>query len=542
MLVLVFCAFALRAWRLSSIGIDHFDEAVYAFSALGITDPSQPHQLYPQQVKFSPPAHFSLIGLAYLMSGGASDTAAVLVSVVLGTLTVAAVWWAGRCWFGPAAGIAAAALLCFNEYHIGLSRSVLTDVTFACFFVAGLAALAAAVERRSLARGVLAGVVIGLAWNTKYHGWFAAAIGAAALPVFWWQSKTWGPRLVGSLTAWGVAAVTAAVCYLPWTTLVQFKWGGYQGLVKYQRTLISSDWRGGLIQQAKWQYFLEGPLTMAAPLAALLFVLWYQDRLPARPGRWVAAVLLCTMASLAVGGAGALVILAALAVPLVVRRGSYSGWVLLAWLGVWVVMAPFYKPYSRLILPFTIATQLAAGVWLAWAAAGESEEQPKEQPWSPLLAAGAVMIVVGVSLWLPDRSNPWRASDGMRSAAAAMTQVIPEGQRVIVIAEPAAAYYLHLSGRPAFERLEDMDLLAKIDKPVYVVTSVYTDRAPPLRDGIAKLSHRLKLLGTFPVVPAPKDIRVTDDFKPAKARLFLDQPDHTYDFKVYLMSPEPGAS
>jgi hypothetical protein len=63
-LALTVLAFALRAFRPQAFGIDHFDEGVYAFSALGLFDPSQPHTLFPDQVLFSPPVHVALIAFA----------------------------------------------------------------------------------------------------------------------------------------------------------------------------------------------------------------------------------------------------------------------------------------------------------------------------------------------------------------------------------------------------------------------------------------------------------------------------------------------
>src|SRR5262245_32987534 len=38
-LTLLLLGFAFRIWKISSVGLDHFDEGVYVFSALGLTDP-----------------------------------------------------------------------------------------------------------------------------------------------------------------------------------------------------------------------------------------------------------------------------------------------------------------------------------------------------------------------------------------------------------------------------------------------------------------------------------------------------------------------
>ena len=61
LIILLLLGFTLRIWNISSVGLDHFDEGVYAFSALGLTDSNQPHRLYPGQTKISPPVFFSLV-------------------------------------------------------------------------------------------------------------------------------------------------------------------------------------------------------------------------------------------------------------------------------------------------------------------------------------------------------------------------------------------------------------------------------------------------------------------------------------------------
>ena len=135
LLAVLFAALALRAWNALAHGIDHFDEGVYAFSALGIADPSAPLQLFPGEFRFSPPVFFTLIGAVAKVFHLQTDAAAIALNVALGTLTVAALWWIGRAWFGASAGLAAAALLGFNEYHVALSRTGLTDVAFSLFFL-----------------------------------------------------------------------------------------------------------------------------------------------------------------------------------------------------------------------------------------------------------------------------------------------------------------------------------------------------------------------------------------------------------------------
>jgi hypothetical protein len=124
----------------------------------------------------------------------------------------------------------------------------------------------------------------------------------------------------------------------------------------------------------------------------------------------------------------------------------------------------------------------------------------------------------------------------MAEAATAMSKLIPSGERVIVIGEPSLAFYLHLANRPAFERTEDLALLESIKTSVYLVTGVYADRAPTLREGLKKLNDRMVLLAKLSM--CPKDIRLLDDFAPSDARLYYRHPDNTYDLKLYLLLPK----
>src|SRR5688572_26557900 len=178
------CALGLRAWGFGDTGLGQFDEGVYAFTGLGLTDPSQPYRMFPEQQKFSPLVYVSLVALSYLLRG-ASAHSAILVNVIVGTLSVLGVWWIARRWFGAAAAIGAAVFTALSEAHVILSRTALTDVTFTLLFFIALAAMVWSLERGGTWRAVVAGVLVGLAWNTKYHGWFALVIVAMAIGARW---------------------------------------------------------------------------------------------------------------------------------------------------------------------------------------------------------------------------------------------------------------------------------------------------------------------------------------------------------------------
>ncbi|HEY0305394.1 MAG TPA: glycosyltransferase family 39 protein, partial [Longimicrobiales bacterium] len=215
-LLILAAAFMVRGWGVADTTIDHFDEGVYSFSALGLSDDSQPHVMYPNQEIFSPPVYFAIGAGITRLFGVAPDMALMLVSIIFGALTALVAWWFVRTEFGAAAGLTAAAIVAFNPFHIAFSRSALTDITFTFWFTLGIAALVTAVERNSWKWSVIAGLVIGVAWNTKYHGWFALLIGASALVPYVWRLRGEGAAWKPAVMKWGIAAAVAFACYLPW--------------------------------------------------------------------------------------------------------------------------------------------------------------------------------------------------------------------------------------------------------------------------------------------------------------------------------------
>ena len=258
LLLICLLGFGFRAWDVSSVGIDHFDEGVYALSGLSLIEPEW--DLYFKQTEFSPPLFFTLVGLSYRMAGQPSGEAAIAVNVVLGALTIPLLWWVGRIWFGAPAGIFAAALLAFSEYHITLSRTALTDVAFAFFLLLALAAIVAALKRRGVGLSLLAGVAVGLAWNTKYHGWLAVVMTGIALVAVTIREPIRWPTVKRSSFLWSVIVVVAVACYLPWAAFVQAQPGGYLGVVENHRSLLSLHWPQNFWVHAQDQFFLDGPL------------------------------------------------------------------------------------------------------------------------------------------------------------------------------------------------------------------------------------------------------------------------------------------
>jgi hypothetical protein len=540
--VTLVAALVARLWDLDSAGINHYDEGVYAISANGLADAADRH-LFPNQIRFSPPFFFTATSILFQLLRIEPDTAGIVLNALLGTLTVAIIWAAGRAWFGPAAGIAAAVLLAGNQFHIMMSRVVLTDAAFACFFLPAIFVLVTALERNSLLLGVLGGVLTGLAWNTKYHGWFPLVITLAALLPALWIRRRDGERdapqrLLQSFMVWAAAAIMAVLLYAPWAAYMRMYSGPavFRNVVEYYMTLMSVDWPGGIAQHAALQAFLDGPATRASVLLAAAAVLLWNGR-QYTSARWLTITAALGIGMLLIGGAGALLVLAALTVPALLRTfSSLRARALLAWLGLWIVAAPFYHAYARLILPLTVLLCLLAGWQLnRLLRAADPVHGHARSPWTVPLALVAAMMVAIVPPLLPGGGNPWRNARGSALAAQRVAGHVTGNERIYVVGEPQIAFYLRRAGRTAEPISEGIEVLDTVSAASLLVTGVYTQRAPSLRNAVEKMRPRLTPIDTIPYVP--NDLRLLDDFRPRRARQYLAAPDSTFDLKVYRLAP-----
>lgn len=539
-LTLAVSGFALRSWGISQVGLDHFDEGVYALSASGLVGSQGGPVLYPQQAMFSPPLFFSLVALAYEVAGAPSDTAALAVNVLLGTLTILLVWWIGRQWFDPPTGVFVAALVAFNEFHIALSRTALTDVAFLFFFVLGIFAATRALATQRTSAGLLAGLVIGLAWNTKYHGWLVLAVVGAALALSWWRSET--PRLLEKrpLMILLIMAGTAALVYLPWLVFVQAQPGGYAALAKHQKILLDSHWFSNLWRHVEIQMYLDGALNRCAPFIGLLGALLV-DRCPGgRSWKWFSAlIVLLGVLMLSLGLFAATMLLALLALVDLIRLDNpFPRIIVVVWFAAFLLLTPMYVPYARLLLPLMLGAYLAGGQWLIRLIRRAGTRT--STAWSGLaMTVAAIVALLAISRFLPDPSNPWTPSRSMVSAANEMAKLIPQETEVRVIGEPCLAFYLDRAGRKAFCTIPDneqrIETLAGSRNSMYLVTGIYSHRAPALKDGIERLKDHLVPVAKFRV--EPKDIRLLDDFAPVEARSFRQAPDESFALQLYRYSP-----
>jgi hypothetical protein len=485
----------LRGWDLPRLGLDHFDEGIYALGGLWITSPRGVAALDPGLIPYAPPLQPLLIGLSYLALG-VSDTSAILVSILAGTATIPVVAWLARRAFGPGTGAAAAWLCALSGPHVAFSRTALTDALALLTFLVALGLGMRFLERPTLLRSLVFGLAVGLAQNAKYNGFLAGVIIAAAWLAGLLRASLGGkpqelfppppggragergrggpqpipphagPSPLFTLALGLLAASVAAACYGPWFAFVQSQPGGYAALMRHHAGYVkgAASWPHALWLQLDQSVALSGRLASRLSWVGLAWAgAWVaaaishptpaagrSERARRRIGLVAGAVALAVAPNLAWWLA--LAAFGALSLSATPARGVLAvGWATMS------ALTPLYHPYARLWLPVEALTWiLLAGTITSW----RSAEIPL--PDAPRRRVALALLLACVALGLAQRfaRRPPPAplpghhvpTDAYRLAVAALPPD-PSGRPLRVLARPPILFYLARRGLP-FVRLE----------------------------------------------------------------------------------------
>ncbi len=415
--VLFVAAIALRFSYQARISIEHWDEAVNASNIFLDTG-------YPNRFLYSPPLMPLLIELS-MMALGKTPLAAVMPSLVLGSLTIPLCWWVGREWFGPTAGIAAAALAAFSDFQIVYSRTALTDAALGFWFLLAVYFCWRALARNNLGEAVLAGLAVACAWSTKYNGWLPLAVAISGF-ITWglferFNLREWQRRL----PALAVIVVGTLVGWSPVWLLLQPD-GGYSAVSANHAQYFFGlhGWWDDFKRQIANQRFYESWLTASGVILAWLMPAVIQRLGVSSPAdepssqsaagpaaasettdsravesmgvvaemsrriHMLSAAATLAGVSLLIAWFGFCAVFAALflgfvglAVLVQPRLGdpdadrrrarNLSTWLLAAWFLGLLVAVPLYKPYPRLVMPWLVCAWMTSGACveqaLAWA-------------------------------------------------------------------------------------------------------------------------------------------------------------------------------
>src|SRR5262245_24438558 len=256
---------ALRLVAFSRSAVEHFDEGVYASNIYF----GPPEYAYPQQRFFGPPLLPALIE-AGMIAGLSPNIAALLPSFLAGCATIVALWWLGRSWFSPEAGLSAATLVALNDFHIAYSATALTDVLLGFWLILALDATARSLSQVDFRWAIAAGIFAGLAWWTKYNGWLPLAIVAVALPLLYLLLRPASKQLLTWCACAAVTAIVAIGVWSPYLFSLQTV-GGYGPIAdKHARYCVGlAGWLDAASRQIANQYAMETLLSAAAVAAAL---------------------------------------------------------------------------------------------------------------------------------------------------------------------------------------------------------------------------------------------------------------------------------
>ena len=483
----------LRFWGPGHLGLNQFDEGIYALSGLWIQSPRGIAGINPEVVAYAPPLYPLLVGVSYLMLG-VTDVSAILVSQVCGVLTIPAAAWVARRSFGPGAGAAAAALVALSGPHVAFSRMALTDTTFLLCWVLAMGFGGRFLERPGILRAIPIGLMVGLAQNAKYNGYLAGGIVAmAAVWGFILPSREGRRGAIRAMTFGLIAAAIAGLVYWPWVRFVEGQPGGYAGLIAHHRSYLGgpSAWAEHWRLQMGQAVALGGSLVrgmgwggVAWPVAWLggWFAGGGLNRGPRTRGAWARLRLGLLVGVVVLGCATTSPWWIALAMtpwlvsdPRPAVRVVGLGWLVMA------ILTPFYHPYARLWLPLHAAGWwVVAGLvadlgptpapWAIAAGSGRWRDGVLGRPRGIALAVACVVSLVVETTWEPRArtvGSPLDPSDGLRRAClnieADLAALGPNPpSRLLLVARPAVAFYLASDLDIALVRQPDLGSASRV--------------------------------------------------------------------------------
>jgi 4-amino-4-deoxy-L-arabinose transferase-like glycosyltransferase len=523
---------ALRLLAFSHSAVEHFDEGVYASNLYF----GPPDFAYPLQRFYAPPLLPALIETAMIFRLP-PNVAAIIPSFLAGCGTVIAMCWFARSWFGPAAGLTAAALVAFSDFQILFSTAALTDELLGLWLILSVDAIARSLLRGDFRWAVGAGLYTGLAWWTKYNGWLPLAVEAAGIFVLVCIAPRQRARLHTLLACFAVTAVVAAAVWSPYFYALQ-SYGGYGPIAaNHSRYFVGlAGWLDSASRQVVNQRVLASWLSalgiwIAVSLLALLPGQRLQQRLLqfGTANGLAAIALICT--SFPVLTAVSLIGLVRVTIAVFVfeRRRAIGdrqattadendtltiGVAILTawWLGMFI-MTPCYTPYARLALPFTLAAYLAAPLFTFSRApgTGAAVHASNWQLWSPVLVRLAIVAVcAGLTTFLPSTNVEFSCDRrGLFDIAREIHQTADSNvPRVVYIyGEPALFFQLHAAGEEIIAPVQDIPTSAAIIDgkrvPTFFIAGPNTQHDADFQRNWTSAGQKWKLVRDYEYSPSP---------------------------------------
>lgn len=472
----------LRVCFLSRIAIEHFDEGVYASNFWFSAD--QGYE-YPARYLYAPPLLPALIEwtmiLASLLGLRPTGWVPVIPCLVAGAVAIPSVWWICRHWFGPVSGVVSAWFVATSDFHASYSRAALTDVPVCLLMLWGVYFSWKAIQAGAARDVLLAGLFTGLAWSTKYNGWFPLAVGLAGGTAAQLHRSARLPEFLALGRRWLLVVCVSGLVWSPVLIGLQ-RHGGYRAVAANHQQYVGriDRWGANAVRQLRNIGTYDSLLTWAGESLSndVSTVQWW----------------------LAIASPLVLFVVSLVAVASWLRRNRHlpeqasSGWLALAWLGGLTAATPMYHPYPRLALPWLIGIWMAVGlaIQLLTERTGSAKQPPAAVISSPanrwisatvawLLAFTVARGATGSLHCWQDRAELARAveSTGGFLKAQARDAGFPEEEVVAyVYGDPAIVFGLKANHLSLVGPVQNLDFLSTPRvRPTFLIR---TDRmAPP---------------------------------------------------------------
>lgn len=478
---------ALRAQGLGELSLAHFDEGVLMSGAFDtrlkglwqftLAQPLQAPPLYPWLVS----------GLMWL-TGMNSPLVGAYASTLLGSATIPLFFLLARRTGGNRFGLVAAGLLAASDLHIAFSRMALTEAALTFWFVLAMYAwlrLTDALTGRDVKSLVVwlcaAGFATGACWNTKYNGWMPCAIALTAWCLAGARRRLLGRQLAPAPKATArsnaallCAAAIAVLCFLPWYRYVDQSFpGGYAAVTKNHLSYLGgvSDWPGRaarLFTSLSAFRHYGWVVTLAALLLGLSYYAVINRRAnaagrtePVPTWAMVMAGVLAIAAVITLGGDALCFLLAVAGIAPALAWGRDEEITLAVWVGAFLVLTPFYHPYTRLLVP-ALPGAICLMLWLCGAACGlpcdtgqdvverSSRQSPTQTRaaiacvFSSLAAALGIAMLAHPFGWLPTAAHwrRWTTHRSYRALNDAVREHTPNHCHVLCQGMPIMPLYL----------------------------------------------------------------------------------------------------
>lgn len=542
----------IRLAFLGRIAVEHFDEGVYASNFW--FGPSQGYT-YPAQHLYAPPLLPTAIEWTMIVANllGIKPTGFIpmIPSLLAGIAMIPSIWWVGRRWSSPTAGLVSAWIVATSDLHACYSRAALTDVPVCLFMLWAVyftwKALVKATETRPAAIPgkkskvqptaplprpdiALAAGFTALSWWTKYNGWLPLAIGIAG-SMLWLLITPKESRRFGS-TVKCLAAI-ATIAFLAWSPVL---WGlqstggyaavaanhkqyivGFKGWIDSARAQLRhvgmyDDWIGLFFEPAivRRHSRINSPTDGLADSQQLQQTESSDGDSPSEPnqagdiwyhlnGYLLYLFPISLLAASLVGTAHA------------IRTSTQpnmriAACLLLAWILGMTVSTPFYHPYPRLVFPWLVSIWL--GIGLAFDCWRNRNTTKPVQPtptysWSPSILETAFIcwlafncfgrLNFGAAHAWADRTGTAQA--GQTLAAEIAAHIAPkhqldDGAIAYIWGEPATLFALKAAG---MNYLAPVQNLASADQrpqlPTFLVYGNQSNRGPEFNEEKKRLSR-----------------------------------------------------